>query len=171
MLGLLVGINYFFSQLEMWFCVIHMGVYYNLKQSESLYVRVECRNIARVCKYHQIFLLLVISRVCAAFDKFKAWESDPSICFPDLPEKLPHLEVYEHASTDKSKQQPGLRWGLSRSPGPALHAFCFSASLPLKTICRLIVLKSSQSQPTSPAWKHICKCFWHRRNNISKDQI
>lgn len=58
---------------------------------------------------NQIFLLLVISRVCAAFDKFKAWESDPNICFPDLLEKLPHLEVYEQAPTDKSEQQPGLR--------------------------------------------------------------
>lgn len=29
-------------------------------------------------------------------DKFKAWEPDPTnVYFPDLPEKLPHLEVYE----------------------------------------------------------------------------
>lgn len=58
---------------------------------------------------NQIVLLLVISRVCAAFDKFKAWESDRNICFPDLSGKLPHLEVYEQAPMDKSKQQPGLR--------------------------------------------------------------
>lgn len=43
-----------------------------------------------------------------AFDKFKAWETGPNVCFPDLPEKLPHLEVYEQALTDKSKQQLSL---------------------------------------------------------------
>lgn len=54
-------------------------------------------------------LLLIISRLCVAvFDIFKAWETDYNVCLPDLPEKLPHLEVYERALPDKSKQQPSL---------------------------------------------------------------
>lgn len=56
-----------------------------------------------------------------------------NICPADLPVKLPHLEVYEQASVDKSKQQPGLRQGLSRSSGLAFACLCFAVALHLKT--------------------------------------
>lgn len=55
-----------------------------------------------------------------------------NICLADLPVKLPHLEVYEQASGDKSKQQPGLRPGLPESPGLAFACLCFAVALHLE---------------------------------------
>lgn len=53
------------------------------------------------CKSHEKILNQTVLhgwsiKFWTVFDKFKAWEPDPTnVCVPDLPEKLPHLEVYE----------------------------------------------------------------------------
>lgn len=71
-------------------------------------------------------LLWIFWRFCdCTIWHFQCLEN-PNFCFPDLPEKLPHLEVYGRALTDKSKQRPIPRRGVSMFPSLASH---FSVSV------------------------------------------
>lgn len=88
-----------------------------------------------------------------------------------LPEKLPHLEVYEQAWTDKSKQHSLRR--IIQVSRPACLFRAFISPLVrwegyLLFACIKISKDPRQKQPT--ATKHICKCYWDKRTG-ENDQI
>lgn len=92
---------------------------------ESSYCSVETE-VWNVWGVTKIALLLIVCEVFVLQLLTYSRPGKPTLMFAllILPEKLPHLEVYEQALADKSKQQHSLHWGLSRFPG-LLFVFFF----------------------------------------------